>query len=465
MVVAVRAASTTTLDLTPVVRRTTPTTPLAPVLGTSALSMGDTLRLQPQSAAKAVIDRAAQICSKTLDGNVWDITVQGKPKHYKVILTGTGKFDALWTRDGMFSCMGLMASGRMAPVKDTLTCLLDHQFDDGYITRRIGPDATEVNTVLQVFGIHRKRKHNFKMVDRANSSWWTKSPVIPPDGCLLVPVVMAEYVQRSGDQAFLAANWTKLQKAMAWIQTQVKDGLVVQTPVSDWKDIVNRGKVTLYNQAIYFKTLHSMADMADRMGDPAQASVYREMATALTKRVHDAYWDDQNGYFRDSETYAGFSSDSNLLAVGMGLASKAEAERVFQKCDELMRLHGPILPANEKPYPKNFMPLAPRLFGMQHYHDTMEWPWLTCMYSIAATRMGDTVRAERALAAVASVYAQNGGVHEIYEGTPPKPVHKLFYKAETGFSWASGTFLQAKAELEAARRQSRPAVAVSLTGD
>lgn len=430
--------------LQPTARSVTPVANLSAPMPSSPV---DRVHLGATGAPRRLLDQAGALARSTLEGNMWKVRIKDDPRDRTVILAGLGKFDALWTRDAMYASMGALAIGHHQAVRETLMTLLDHQFADGLIPRRIGKDSTEWNAVLNAIGIHRPRQSHFDTVDRGNASFWTGSAdLIPPDSNMLVVQMVAEYVKKTGDRAFLATYYPKLEKAMAWLATQVEDGLITQVPFSDWKDTANRGRVTMYNQVLYFRALRSMAELAGRQGDRAGAAHYRAQAEALAGRIRAFFWDEQNGFFKDSESAPGFSPDGNLLAVAYGLTTPTETSRIFSHIDELLRQRS-LLPATEIPYPPEKIPLVLRLFGMQHYHDSQAWPWQESLYAIAAARVGDKARAERALASAAALAVRDRGFFEVYEGEPPQPVHKLFYKSEPNFSWSAGLFLRAKAEL------------------
>lgn len=405
------------------------------------------------AAPRLAVARAAGLAQATLDGNIWTVKVKSDPLLRSVILAGTAKFDALWTRDGSYAMLGALATGRHRAVKDTLTVLLDNQFPDGLTPRRVGSDSTIVNTAFQALGINRGRATQFNTVDRVGIFG-----ELCPDSNLWTPIVMADYLARTGDQAFAAGYFGKLEKGMAWIRTQLEDGLLTHKRFSDWKDVVDRGRITMYNNALFFGALRSMGDLAERLGDPAKAAGYRAEAAALATKLREKMWNADGGFFRDSELIPHFAPDGNLWAVALGLTTPEETASIFAKCEQLLTQH-PLLPAAEKRYPRNMIHPTMFLNGMHPYHDLFYWPHLTSLYAIAAARAGDQPRAEAALARVAEVVNRDREFYEIYEGTPPKVVKRPLYTAERGFSESAGTFLRARAEVYGERAAESQGVA------
>jgi glycogen debranching enzyme len=396
---------------------------------------------------ESVLREAIVLARATLQGNIWRPRIGDEDEPRTVILAGRGKFDALWARDGCYSSLGALAIGRDDAVRGTLAALLDHQREDGLIPRRIGKDSTEWAAVLYALGVRRRRQPRFDTIDRESPSHllgW--SGVHCPDTNLLVPIVARALLERTGDGAFIERHRPRLERALAWLSTQLRDGLVDQEPISDWKDTADRGRRPFYDQALYFGALEAMAAIAARLGDAARERALGEEAATLAARARAAYWDERRGFFRDSEVSDAFSPDGNLLAIALGLASAAETARIFERCDALLA-RSPLLPATDPPYPKARVPWVVRAVGLLHYHGGFAWPWQDCLLAIAAQRAGDRARALRSLLAVAALASRDGGFFEVYEGTPPAVVSRTFYASEPGFSWSSGLFLRAAWEM------------------
>lgn len=393
---------------------------------------------------------AAAIARRTIEGNVVSVRVGRDPRPRTAIFAGTGKFDALWTRDACYACLGVLAMGRAEAVRGVLETLLDHQFPDGLVPRRIGSGPPEWAALLDGAGLTRARPTVLGMVDRTSPSYLLgQTGVVCPDATMLAIWLAQEYVERAEDDAFAEAYEGRLESARAWLGRQENaGGLIEQEPISDWKDTVDRGRVVVYNQALTFQALRSLARLARRRGQAEAAARHDADADALAARVRAAFWDEALGHFRDSEALANFSPDGNLLAIANGLATGAEAERIFARCDRCLE-RGPLLPAADPLYPDRRVPLGVRLVGMRLYHDGVSWPWQDALLAIAAARRGDATRARRALEAVAALAVRDEGFFEVYEGDPPRPMRRWIYRSEPGFSWSAGLFLRAVEECEA----------------
>lgn len=379
---------------------------------------------------RALIAEAARVAEATLHENAWDVSLEKDPRVRKVILAGTGKFDALWTRDACFAAFGALAKGHLSAVKGSLETVLELQFPDGLVPRRVGRGSTFEGSLRGGLGISRPKPRVFDTADRIGGLGG-----LPLDSNLLVLIQSAAYVDASGDRAFLEKQRPALERALGFLRSKIERGILVQTPYSDWKDMTNRGRAVMYNQALYYGALKAMAHLHALSGDEkGERDLLRE-AEAFRSKVQERFWNPQRGFFVESERFSQFSPDGNVLAVLFGLATDEQRAGIFAEVDRLLEKHA-LLPAYDGDYPSDRVPLFMKLAGIGHYQDRFAWPWLTSAFALAAARSGDAERAERALARVAEVVMRDHGFFEIYEGEPPKPVRRPLYRAEPNFSFS-----------------------------
>lgn len=396
------------------------------------------------------ISKVSSQAFETLLGNTNKVTVKNDPKQRQVIFAGKTHFADLWARDGMYGAWGVLVSGRADITRDSLSTMLDFQFDSGMISRRMGAESTEASIIKKTLGFPKNTKLNFKVIDNENAgAWWTgvknAKPGKAPDSNMIVTILFGEYIKKTNDIPFLNTYYQKLGKSQGWLRTQLDgNGFLSENGFSDWKDTVDRGKLTMYNQALYFKSLLSMSDLATRLNKKEESDYYKTLAFDLRQKVNQRFWDPINNYYIDSEFYSHFSPDGNLFAVAYGLADQDQASKIFAKCDALISVK-PVLPAADGAYPASSYGLPHRLAGMKDYHDRIRWPWQNALYAVAAQRIGDTARAERVLNAISEIVIRDGDFYEVYDGD--KPVKRSFYESEKGFSQFAGIYLAAKSEI------------------
>jgi glycogen debranching enzyme len=392
-----------------------------------------------------VIDQAIELARTTLRGNLHRASVPGFAEEHEMLLAGGGKFDALWTRDACFGGLGLVRIGLAGALEPSLRVLLQNQAPDGRVPRRIGRGSVEWVALRYSLGLGRSRPTRFDETDRSTRGGFAASASAAPDASLLVLWLASEVVEASSNPGFAEWAWPRLELAHGWVRRQVHDGLLVQRPRSDWKDTVDRGTRTTYNQALFFQALHSFARTARRMGRMEIAEGAEKLAREVARAVSASLWDETRGHLAESETRPGFSPDGNLLAVYTGLVSREQSTRIFAHCDRLLARRT-LLPAAEDPFGPAAVPRVMKIAGMSGYHSTCSWPWQESLLALAACRMGDESRAKRHLETVASLAVKDGGFFEIYEDEPPVPLRRLFYKSEPRFTWSAGLFLRACSE-------------------
>ncbi len=402
------------------------------------------------SQPTASINKVSLLAAETLLNNTIKVTIKKDPKQRQVIVAGKTHFHDLWARDGMYGAWGALLSERPDITRDSLSAMLDFQFDNGMISRRMGAETTEASIVKKSLGFKKTDKANFKVVDDEKAgAWWTgvkqAMPGKAPDSNMIVTILFGEYIRRTNDLTFLNSYYQKLTKSQAWLKLQLdENGLISQHGFSDWKDTVDRGKLSMYNQALYYKSLLAMSELALKLNKKEESDYYKSLASNLKTTVNQKFWDRINGYYIDSELFSHFSPDGNLFAVAYGLASSEQAAKIFNRCDLLLKNYL-VLPAADGAYPAKNYGLPHRLFDLKDYHDKIRWPWQNALYALAAKRNGEQARAEKILNDIAGVVIKDGDFYETYDNN--KPVKRAFYESEVGFSQFAGIFLIAKSEI------------------
>jgi alpha-L-rhamnosidase len=140
---------------------------------------------------------------------------------------------------------------------------------------------------------------------------------------------IATYYLYSGDVSFVRAEWPMITRELAYDQSLVDSrGLLVTdgTDGQDWDyyDGDKVGEVTAYND-IYYETLTDAATMADALGLPVEAYLYRHRAAALELAVNADLLDTATGLYTLSNVLpAAVAQDGNALAVVFGVAPPDE---------------------------------------------------------------------------------------------------------------------------------------------
>ena len=404
----------------------------------------------------ALLARGEAIAHRVLEVDTHRAAQPGEPQPLAVLAAGGTHFEALWTRDASWGCLGLVASGRdPGTVRDTLHALLNRQKLDGEMPRRQGNHLSLTQMVGDFLHLPLRNCDNLVKAEYRN-----ERDALQYDGNALPLIAAAEYAARTGDKAFLQENYQALTRAADWLQQQDEGRLKVapgrldlidQAPSSDWKDVVGRHGVVAYTNALAYQGHRAMAALDRMMGNPEKAAAREAFAGVLKQDFNQRLWDEKAGHYKDSEVDGRFSPDGNILALVYGLADDGKAERIFQKLERTAEDQPLLFPAAEEDYPGSYIPVWLKAGGMEHYHDAMVWPWQGAAFAVAAARHGRTELAREALEKMASAAERDGTFYEIYTpGANPHPVRTWAYESERDFLWSAGTYLWAVNELRAA---------------
>lgn len=134
----------------------------------------------------------------------------------------------------------------------------------------------------------------------------------------------------TGDRAFLDTYWPTLKKDIAWFETQVGTGGLLNVPGSasgHW-GYGNAGQAT-YDNALYVHVLGLAAQAAQTEGDSGQAQQYRADATRTASAVNAELWDATAGAYIEKPGNQSHPQDANAMAVASGVATGDRAASVL----------------------------------------------------------------------------------------------------------------------------------------
>ncbi len=218
-----------------------------------------------------------------------------------VIMDGAKRDRVVWSGDlGVETPNVLYTTGADDYVRRSLQLLGSYQVADGETGTNVNPTAP-----LATF-------------PQSGSTYSTSYSMDEVDN-------IATYFLYTGDLAFVRAEWPVITRELAYNASLVDGrGLLVTNSDDgqDW-DYYNgshAGAVTYYND-IYFETLTDAALMANALGQPDQASSYRQEAASLRTAINRSLFDPSTGlYVLSDQQPAAVAQDGNSLAVLFGVA-------------------------------------------------------------------------------------------------------------------------------------------------
>ena len=161
------------------------------------------------------------------------------------------------------------------------------------------------------------------------------------------------------DPAFLEREYPRISDNLEFLLSLRDERGFLRKRENDWFfiDWVPGDKETAV-QILFVRALKAGANLAERMGDFARASVWKEEARELARRVREAAFDADRGLFAAAAGSQEFTRHPNLLAVFAGITSPEETSVIGEA------LAGDSLPRVGTPYMSAFEVLALHRAGM-----------------------------------------------------------------------------------------------------
>jgi hypothetical protein len=205
------------------------------------------------------------------------------------------------------------------------------------------------------------------------------------------------YADGSGDERWLRKNYEGLRKwAEMMIEPNADGSPLLEFPVSgntgswperltlrpaNWWDAVGFGHQDAYSNALGYRALRSMAALADRVGETADAARYRKRAHELRAAYASAFIDPSTGVLAgwksaDGQLHDYYFTFVNGIAVRYGLLDEQQSRQVMNRILAKMRSVGYKtfslgLPGNLVPIHRgDYVDLNPRWGGPQREDGT-----------------------------------------------------------------------------------------------
>lgn len=266
-----------------------------------------------------------------------------------LVLDGAKRDRAVWIGDlAVAARMEYATHNRAVAIRDSLASMGDLQRPDGTI-----PPSSFLDHSLILYDYY---------------AWWV--------------VAFAEYYLYTGDLAFTLDYYDTMQRQLEWFTSRIgPNGLIVKDAGIEWAFTLGRNGEVTYINAVYYQALTVAARLADALGRPADAAVWRGRAEGIKLAINARLWDAGRGAYVDSDLDRNHvPQDANALAVLFGIASEQQATRILDYMQRTMWT--PFGSTNvDVPYGHNL------------YHDKRIWPFMGYFEVEARFAAGDDARA------------------------------------------------------------------------
>jgi glycogen debranching enzyme len=265
-------------------------------------------------------------------------------------------------RDSFWTSLALTASGDFETARAAIAFIAKYQRADGKLPHEISQSASLV-------------------------PWFDNYPYpyASADATPLFVIAMREYVEASGDLAFLKENWERLNKALAFMRStfdadgfprnyQVGHGWVEGGPLLPVR-------TEFYQAGAFVEALRSMAALAGRMGDGALAAQLDREFQAKKQKLNQLFWipASQSWAFAIGRDGKPVDQPSVLATVPMwfGLTDAANSRRMIrQLADE----------PHATDWGMRIISARSPLYNPAGYHFGSVWPLFTGWASVGEYR-------------------------------------------------------------------------------
>ena len=356
-----------------------------------ALTMRDA-RLAVRSGESA-LDRAVEWAKRRLDLFLADVPGVGRS-----LLAGYAPSTAGWGdgrpgyawffgRDACWSAFALLAAGEFSLVRQVLRFLGDRQDVTGKV-------------------LHEATTSGQFHYDAA-------------DATPLYLLLVARYLAWTGDTAFVASIWPRVERAYQFCLTTDTDGdgLIENARVGHgWVEDGPLGgaMVTLYLAAIWRAALEGLAAVADALGNPRFHAECAARAARAGAAIEDRFYDEERqGYALDLRAGGVPTAKDTALAAVPVLLRAVNPLRARQALDALGTARF------SAPWGVRLIPQDDPLFDKTGYHQGSVWPLFTGWASLAeyATGRGEAAYAHLLANARLAFVRQKGAFDEVLHGT------------------------------------------------
>ncbi|WP_157202653.1 amylo-alpha-1,6-glucosidase [Calidithermus chliarophilus] len=391
------------------------------------------------------------------------------------LLGSSQAYKQVWARDSMICGLGLMLTGEegQAIHRASLRTLQAYQSPLGNIPHNVGFTGIPDPALIAHGGALRVGDDAPKVVvDTAHA------------GCIdnSLWFILGNYYtfMTDGDLGRLRSAWPAVLRAHTWLRYQDSNecGLLEVHEAMDWADLFANRYNSLWPNVLWFAAHKALGAMAEALGE--SAGPYLEAAEDIRFKVNTLLWVgpevskdlewvenhrkewlypirlttthlQERPYFLPYMAFRDycdrFDTFGNLAAVLFGLASEAQADKIFDfirtrgvdQPHPIKAIHPPVMPGD--PDWREYYRL--RNLNLPHqYHNGGAWPFIGGFYVAALVKAGRLGEAGRQLERLTEMnrMSRSGGewdFNEWFHGESGQP------SGFAGQSWSAGMYVYA----------------------
>ena len=101
------------------------------------------------------------------------------------------------------------------------------------------------------------------------------------DSNALIIILFLKYIKKTGDNSMAVKYYSQLKKAIQWYENHERDHLIHEGPYAGWADSVKKRGHVLYTNALYYKAVISMQEIAAQLDIHSDAQQFE----ATSKKI------------------------------------------------------------------------------------------------------------------------------------------------------------------------------------
>jgi len=340
------------------------------------------------------------------------------PKGIVGVYAGFPWFAGFWGRDTGWILPALLAIGDFDWTRRTLDSFLRYQANHDY-------------SILDA------SKGEIPMLHGHKTTFFYGSA----DSTLYYPILIQDYVSKTGDLKYAERVWPKIAGMMDWgVRKDIdKDDLIENSSSvleyfvdATWMDTEDRRVKAIEIESLWARALESSSELAALVGKKKESREWSGKAKRIKEKISQIYWNRNEGYFYDTIRPDG-KPDSKLrpnamVALMYGHIPNQQAQQALDRIEkgDMTTDWGVRSLSSGDP---NYNP--------EVYHSGVVWPLVTGWTTLAEYSCNRSDKGFMYLKSMAKRIVEEGGMHaEAYRGDKPIPHISCILQA-----WSMSMFL------------------------
>lgn len=209
-----------------------------------------------------------------------------------------------------------------------------------------------------------------------------------------------DYIGWTGDDTVLDEKingrtvFAAMEDIVSYLSTKDTDGnLLPEKPegsLQDWLDSIPRAGEVISNQALYYRALRDLVELAELYGKPTHAEAFHRQSLLVQFQINRLMWNEEGGYFYE-RCYKGICEErvtnESALVILYDVAWPSRREAMFNALKTLETASNDAIPYGDWGV-LNAWPLYDG-FTKHDYHNGTDWPFLDGINAGARLKYGN----------------------------------------------------------------------------